>query len=187
MRRQLWLAGSGLALFPSPVSAKEAASVAIPFELVGDQFEHAWFYNRFRIDRLGDSYLITFCLVTEAAGSATVNAVVLSNSDVLHNKVRTLDYLNQLSEIKTTGNFSITFSAPPDRVYPVNHMNLGRVDNMAEIGFYRFSVNSLVERMRSAQSGQKEAKVQALNCYPVVMFRSNIETQLALLKQLYSS
>ena len=159
-------------------------AVNLTFQLTGDNFPHAWFFNRFRVDKIGDSFLITFGLATEAGGILAVNGIVLGQADMEHNRQRAMDYLSKVSDSHDKSCL-MAFTAPPARVYPVNHMNLARVDKIAEIGFFRFSVNSLADKIRELDS-KPESKTAPLLCYPVVMFRCDLAVQLAFVKALYS-
>jgi hypothetical protein len=152
---------------------------------MGDQFAHAWFFNRFRIERLGDSYLLSLALSTETGGMLAVNGVVLGPADLLQNRERTLGYIAALSEVPTNKSCVLQSCPPPTRVYPINHLNLARTDDMAEIGCYRFSLHSIVDALRQTRE-KKSIKAAPVKCYPVVMFRSDLSVQLTLLKELFS-
>lgn len=157
----------------------------VTFNLVGDNYPHAWFFNRFRIDQLGDSYLVTLSLTTQNGGNPAVNGFVLGKPDLSNNRPRIEQYLKNVGEVNDEGGHELTFASPPSRVYPVNHINLARVGDSAEIGLYRFSINSLVERLPSTKA-KALSKGEPIQCYPVVMFRSDLPIQIALLKELLS-
>lgn len=162
-----------------------ASSVTLNFNLVGDQFPHAWFFNRFRVERIDESFLVTIGLVSPAGMLAT-NAFVLGATDHEHNRERCLSYIENFPDVSADlSDFALGFSTPPERVYPVNHIALSRVGSQAEIGLYRFSINTLADAMREG-SKHSNAKPPSINCYPVVMFRCDLPVQLALLKEFYS-
>ena len=165
--------------------AQASTAYAVNFQLQGDEFTHAWFFNRFRIDKLGKSFLITVGLATDAGGILAVNAFVLGEADHRNNRVRSLDYLSKFGERGGSKQFTLSFSSPPERVYPVNHLNLSRVDEQAEMGLYRFSIKSLAEYMVGAKKPTSQ-KPASILCYPVVMFRSDLDVQLALVTELYA-
>lgn len=106
----------------------EEKTVNITFELVGDAFPHAWFFNKFRVEKLGDSTLATFGLATEAGGIPEVNAIVLSESDIQNNKERGLTFLGRVGDVPAKSNPSLAFAVPPKRVYPVNHITFSRAN-----------------------------------------------------------
>lgn len=161
------------------------APVTVNFNLLGDQFPHGWFFNRFRIDRLGDSFLVSLGLLTDTGGVLAVNAFVLGGTDHDNNKDRSLSYIKNFPESAADPKHILGFTAPPARVYPINHINLSRVGLQAEIGLYRFSITTLANAMRE---GTKHAnsKTPAVSCYPVVMFRCDLPVQVSLIKELYS-
>lgn len=155
------------------------------FQLLGDQFPHAWFFNRFRCDRLGKSVLVTTALLSDNGATLAVNAFVLSNTDLLHNRDRSLTYLGNVAEdVQVDKSLTLTFAPPPERVYPVNHINLARMGDMAEFGLYRYSIHTLL--LTTQDSTAKAISSKPILCYPVVMFRSDISVQLALLTELFS-
>lgn len=160
--------------------------IFIQFSLADDKFPHAWFYNRFRVDVLGDSKLVTLALVTPS-GTLAINAFVLSNNDIRENRERCLKFLEGAkSESAEAAEFELNFSAPPARVYPVNHLNLSRVDQTAEMSLYRHAVHTLVSQMNEARKSGG-AKTPLVNAYPVVLFRSDLKVLLALVKELYTT
>ena len=154
------------------------------FQLLGDKFEHAWFFNRFRCDPLGGSVLVTTALVSEAGGILAVNGFVLSDNDLKNNKERSLKYVAEVSgDIDTENSGPNPISVPPARVYPVNHINLARMDNVGEIGLFRYSIHTLLTHAKAKPD--KAGEKPAIPCYPVVMFRSDLAVQIALLRELY--
>jgi len=164
----------------------EPRSVPINFELSQDQFPHAWYFNRFRIDSLGGSILVTFGLVSESDGTLAVNAWVLSRADLINNRERSVSFLGLIGEQEIgDASFNLRFSSPPARVYPVNFFNLARVDQVGEIGLFRFSLNTLATQIDEAKKNP-DAPTSPVRCYPVVMFRCEIAVQAAFVRELYS-
>ena len=163
----------------------EEKPINVPFELIGDDFPHAWFFNRFRVDKIGESVMVTFGLLTEGGGLPDVNAAVLSESDLQNNRPRAVSFLERVGEIAPKSNPSLGFTAPPKRVYPVNHINFSRINNSSEIGFFRFSVSTLVDRLRELRENSA-ARPAAVKCYPAVMFRCDLDVQVALIKELFA-
>jgi hypothetical protein len=159
------------------------------FEFQGDNFEHAWYFNRFRCDRMGSSVLVTTALATESAGILAVNGFVLGKHDLTMNRQRSLDYLRDLSASISEPALPQTITAPPARIYPVNIVNLARIGDTAEIGLYRYSIHSMLTRGKPAKSAKESASKREADvpCYPVVMFRSSLKIQAALLLELFSS
>lgn len=166
------------------MSSKEAVTVV--FELVGDQFHHAWFFNRFRVERIGKSYFVNLALSTESGGVLAVNGFVLSESDHHVNRERCQKYIAELSDTPSDKSCILSLSPPPARVYPVNYINLARTGQMAEIGLFRFSVHSLADAMRKTREGSPAKASNPVKCYPVVMFRCDLGVQITLLKELFS-
>jgi hypothetical protein len=159
------------------------------FQLQGDKFEHAWFFNRFRCDPLGGSILVTTALVSDTGGTPAVNGFVLSKADLRSNRERSLDYVSKLSEEHTSLDALKPLAmVPPERIYPVNHINLSRMDEMAEIGLFRYSIHTLLTKTKPTQKGEKALSQSdaIIPCYPVVMFRCDLGVQLSLIKELYS-
>jgi hypothetical protein len=82
----------------------------------------------------------------------------------------------------------------PSRVYPINYMNLSRMDETGEICLYRYSMNTLLQSTKQAAKGvekgvksaAKPAEAGFVPCYPVVMFRSDLPVHIGLLKELFS-
>jgi hypothetical protein len=168
------------------MDSNEKKPVFIQFDLKDDQFPHAWYYNRFRVDTLGDSKLVTLALVT-GSGTLAVNAFVLSNNDVAAGRERNLKFLEGAKvDSGEVEEFNLGFSQPPARVYPVNHVNLSRIDQTAEISLYRHSVHSLVNQMNEARKAAG-TKTPLVNAYPVVLFRSDLKVLLALVKELHAT
>ncbi len=56
----------------------------------------------------------------------------------------------------------------------------------AEISLYRYSLHSIVEALRQARD-KKVGKPAPVKCYPVVIFRCDLNVQVTLLKELYSA
>jgi hypothetical protein len=48
------------------------------------------------------------------------------------------------------------FAASPERIYPVNLMNLSRMDEVGEIALYRYSMHTLLTVTREAAAKQSE-------------------------------
>lgn len=125
-----------------------------------------------------------------------VNGFVLSKRDIDGNKERSMQYLADLS----TSSDSATdeseppalFAASPERIYPVNLMNLSRMDEVGEIALYRYSMHTLLSVTREAaakgtdKAASKVADKNIIPCYPVVMFRCTTAVQLALIKDLFA-
>jgi hypothetical protein len=166
----------------------EKHTVSLSFKLMGDEFPHAWFFNRFRIDPLGKSWLVTLALSSELGGILAVNGIVLTSTDMDQNRERTEEYIRKMAEVTGDPGALLSMSPPPARVYPVNHMHLARIDEVAEIGCYRYSINTLVNRMSQTKVTQGSApKIEPISCYPVVVFRCELSVQVAVLKELYST
>lgn len=172
------------------MATQPLTTITATFQLLGDKFEHAWYFNRFRCDKLGGSILVTAALFSAEGGVLAINGFVLSQADLKTNRERSLNYLSVLAledDDDASGPHSI--SVPPARVYPVNHINLARMDDIGEIGLFRFSIHTLLTKQRGLKSaGKLQAKNDegsAIPCYPVVMFRSDLAVQAALLRELY--
>ncbi len=129
--------------------------------------------------------LVTLALVTESAGAIATNAVVLGNADLLNNKERSMLFLQNAGDVQTDPRFGVGITSIPARIYPVNHFNLSRVDELAEIGFYRYSITTAATVVRETE--EKPNQKQAIRAYPIVMFRCDLSVQIALIKELYSS
>jgi hypothetical protein len=91
-------------------------NVGIAFELIGDDFPHGWFFNRFRVERVGKSVLVTLALATAEAGVIATNAVVLGDSDLRNNKQRTLEFLKSAGDAEIDPRSRLAFSSPPERL-----------------------------------------------------------------------
>lgn len=159
-------------------------TVDLSFELVGDSFAHAWFFNRFKVERLGTGALVTFALVSETSGVLAVNAVMLGQEDLANNKARNMGYIKDLGMEIAENRHRFTFPSPPVRVYPVNNLSLARIGSTAEIGFYRFSINTLVDAVKATKAAKSSSKTSPVKCYPVVMFRCELEIQVALIMEI---
>ncbi len=115
------------------------------------------------------------------------NGFVISQHDLDSNRERSVKYLTDLSEkTELWDSEPQSISVPPSRVYPINHINLARVDTVGEIGLFRYSIHTLLTQTNPKSPGNAHAKEQAhIPCYPVVMFRSDLSVQIALLRELY--
>jgi hypothetical protein len=167
----------------SVVAEQGPSAVLVNFQLAGDHFLQAWFFNRFRVDSFGSSKLVTAGLVADS-GIIAVNAFVIPDTDLRNSREQSLKFLGEVAiESAAPASYNLSFSSPPARVYPVNHLNLSRIDQTGELGLYRHSVHSLVSQMRDARDSGKTPVVTA---YPVVLFRTELPVLLALLKELYT-
>jgi hypothetical protein len=160
------------------------------FQLLGDKFEHAWYFNRFRCDPLEGSVLVTTALVSESGGMLAVNGFVLSDNDIKNNKERALKYVAEVApDVDTDDSGPHSISVPPSRVYPVNHINLARMDDVGETGLFRYSIHTLLTTAKTKGAdktpGAEKVGATPVPCYPVVMFRSDLAVQIALLRELY--
>lgn len=158
----------------------KATEITATVELKGDNFPHAWFFNRFRLDKIGSSPLVTMALVSESGTILAVNSVVIGISDLKHVKERSLKYFEDMGDQGSPDPYILGAAPPPERVYPVNFLNLAMVDGTAEFCFFRFSLHTFLTLGRSS-GGQNIA------CYPVVLFRCDIAVQAALLKVLLAA
>ncbi len=173
-----------------------ARNVPVSFEFVGDSFSHAWYFNRFRCDPMDGNILVTTALVSSSGQTPVVNGFVLSKRDILANKDRSMQYLadldSSLGSSAGESEASQLFAASPERIYPVNLMNLSRMDQVGEIALYRYSMHTLLTVTREAaakpsdRSAAKIAEKNAVSCYPVVIFRCTASVQLAFLKELFA-
>ena len=156
---------------------------ALTFEFVGDQFPHAWYFNRFRCDPQDDgSILVTTALVLKNGGMPVVNGFVISKRDLGATKARSLKYLGDLNTVADEAEDSAqSLVLAPSRVYPINLMNLSRVDDVGEIALYRYSMHTL---LNAAKASKGATTIKPIACYPVVLFRSAISVQFALLQEL---
>jgi hypothetical protein len=163
----------------------------VTFRLEGDKFEQAWFFNRFRCDWLGHSLLVTTALVSDVGGTPEVNGFVLSKTDLEGNRARSLGYLEKFPEYASEDVATKPLGmVTPNRIYPVNHLNLSRMDDVAEIGLFRYSIHTMLTKTKPTQKADKaKAAVGdlAVPCYPVVMFRCDVSVQLALIKDMYEA
>lgn len=164
--------------------------VAVTFQFIGDNFSHAWFFNQFRLDPLGDGILVTTALITKGGGAPAVNGFVISRRDLEDTKERTKKYFTEVStEYDAEGDADSELLVAPSRVYPINHINLSRIDTVGELCLYRYTMNTLLNSVRKPEKGSVKPtgdKV-VVPCYPVVMFRSEISVQVALLRALFSA
>ena len=166
------------------------SEIPVTFKFAGDMLSQAWYFNRFRVDVIAESVLVTTALTSELGGTPVVNGFVVSLADVEMNKHRSLDYLGALAadvgdQVQDT---KLQFSAPPVRVYPVNLMNLSRMNDVGEIALYRYSMHSLLTTTREAdKSSSKKSGAAEVQCYPVVLFRSSTFVQLDLIKELFDA
>lgn len=157
-------------------------SVELSFELTSDNFPHGWFFNRFRKERIGDCTMLTLVLLTDA-GVVASNAVVLSGVDIQTSANRLTSFLENTGDAQSAQSSRVSFTPPPTRVYPVNHIQLSRVDQLGEIGFYRFSIATAATQINESKSANNK-KIKPIQCYPVVMFRCDLSTQIELVKEL---
>jgi hypothetical protein len=173
-----------------------ARSIPATFQFIGDSFSQAWYFNRFRCDPMDGNVLVTTALVSSSGQTPVVNGFVLSKGDIEANKERSMHYLADLETAlhspAADEDLPPLFAASPERIYPVNLMNLSRMDEVGEIALYRYSMHTLLTVTREAAAKQSEkgaAKASEKNtvpCYPVVMFRCTASVQLAFLKELFS-
>lgn len=136
--------------------------------------------------------LVTTAYVSTTGGSPVVNGFVISNRDLDAAKERSMKYFAELSpgEDEDTDESMSDLSASPSRIYPVNNFNLSRMDDVGEIALYRYSMHTLLNVTRSTKLGGKtspeEAAKRVVPAYPVVMFRSDVVVQWALLNELFN-
>lgn len=183
---EVMLAPKGPPAFSQRMSKNQ---VPVTFQFAGDQFPHAWFFNRFRIDTLGDGFLVTTALVTAGGGTPVVNGFAISRRDLEETKQRTKRYFEEVSaEVDAEDDAVSQLVVAPSRVYPINHINLSRIDRAGEICLYRYTMNTLLNVIkRSEKTEAKSAgNKPVVPCYPVVMFRSDINVQVSLMKELFS-
>jgi len=173
-----------------------ARSIPATFQFIGDSFSQAWYFNRFRCDPIDGNVLVTTALVSSSGQTPVVNGFVLSKRDIEANKERSMAYL---ADLETALHSSAAdeeipplFAVSPERIYPVNLINLSRMDEVGEITLYRYSMHTLltVTKETAAKSSEKavgkSADKNTVPCYPVVMFRCTATVQLAFLKELFA-
>jgi hypothetical protein len=169
--------------------------VTTHLELMGDDFAHAWYFNRFRCDEMGSSTLVTMALVPKLGGTPEVNGFVIGNTDMEAARERSLKYLSDLSGMmgaaKPLDEDEYALQAvSPGRVYPINVLNLARVEGVGEIGLFRYSIHTLLNASKSHQKtsakSEKNAGTDLVPCYPVVMFRSELAVHHALIREIFS-
>jgi hypothetical protein len=180
----------------STQSNSMSRSVPATFQFVGDRFNQAWYFNRFRCDPLDENTLVTTALVSSSGQSPVVNGFVLSKRDIEANRDRSMEYLAELDTSLASADAEVDspplFAASPARIYPVNLMNLSRMDQIGEISLYRYSMHTLLTTTRelaakgSDKAVAKIADKRAIPCYPVVVFRCSAKVQLAFLKELFA-
>lgn len=140
--------------------------------------------------------LVTTALVSASGQTPVVNGFVLSKRDIGANKDRSMQYLagleTALESSAADEEVAPLFAASPERIYPVNLMNLSRMDLVGEITLYRYSMHTLLTATRevaeksSDKTAAKVAEKNTVPCYPVVMFRCTAAVQLAFLKELFT-
>jgi hypothetical protein len=169
------------------------SEINVTLKFVGDQFPHAWYFNRFRCDVQGPSILVTTALITAGGGTPAVNGFVISRRDLELTKQRSEKYFQELSgEFDAEEDAASELLIAPTRVYPINYINLSRIDEVGEMSLYRYSMHTMLTEVRKGDKAGDKAGVKApadkiaISCYPVVMFRSEVTVQISLLKDLFS-
>jgi hypothetical protein len=166
----------------------------VTFQFMGDQFGHAWYFNQFRCAPFESSILVTTALITPGGGSPAVNGFVVSRRDLEGTKERSKKYFEDVSaEFDSEDEPCPELLVAPTRIYPVNHINLSRIDEVGEICLYRYAMNTLLNTLRKPENVTDRSTMKTpteksvVPCYPVVMFRSDVRVQVALLKELFEA
>jgi len=163
----------------------EQKEIAVEVRLPDSGYPKCMYFNRFRIQREKDFVLLHFGMDSGTEGILDHYSCTITYDGLENNKHSLIDYLNRSPKPKEKP-VVWTKSLPVDRVDAFDIFVMSFYKNIAETvrSLYPITIGSQLPLLKTSEP-TTNLHVLAIKAHPLVLLRSNTETQMQLIVALY--